>query len=741
MITKGGRVLAIACAIAVLGFGSLPSGTIFAQGVNCIVNITPNTMGPGSNISFQIQLDNAGSTDIQWVDFVVPSSKFKYAGNSISNGWTTLDHDGGTTAVGGSIGSGSSDIFLVSAVSGVQLANYENWSIRVSGDPAGTNPKACGGLLGTSINGHMPQDAAVAVSEVAVSDITSSSATITWLSDIQTSSIAYFGTSSEYGSVSAYDPAQVSEHSVVVTGLNPATTYHFQVAGDDGGGSIAYSLDNTFKTSQAPVTNNSGGASSAGGAVVNGNNGDKVAPQISGLTQLKSVYTTPPTIAGSASDDKGVSAVEYSTDGGKNWVPVDSLQSASAQKVTFSFTPLTQADGNYSIIVRVTDIGGNTVQSAAQTMVIDRLPPVVGGTLTSLGPQIMQPDSEGIVHALMGADQQITVNAVGGPTSIIVEAVSPSYKGTQSFSLTKSVDTGLWAGTLAFQRSGTYALTVKAIDGAGNKTERRLNTMIVDHPASIVDAQTGKPIVAAVYVYYRDPDTKGWTLWDGTAYGQSNPVKTKSGTYGAYLPAGTYYLKAEAAGYRSLMTKSLTLDRPSIVTSEIRLQRATGIKLGSWQVRMPELGFKQVPIAAPKAESVTESSTKLKALPEFKLSQSSGGTVATTSLFGKPTVVSFIGTWAPPARDQMAILATMPHQDINVMAVSSGESKSRLSAYTKIAGYELPVAIDSSNQLIAIFGASNLPTHYFVDRHGDVKKVVVGVLSKEELLRYISNGL
>jgi peroxiredoxin len=742
MITKGGRVLAIACAVAVLGFGPLPSGAVRAQGTGCTVSVTPDSVEPGSNVIYQLQIDNAGTDDIRWVNVIVPSSKFVYTGNSIPGGWSTADHDSGVVASNGAIGSGGSDIFQISARASVQLTDYENWTVEAASDPGGADMQECSGPRGTSITGHLPQDTMVSVSEVAASNITTSSATITWLSDMPTSSIVYYGTSSEYGQASSYDPDPKTEHSVTITGLNPDTTYHFQVAGDDYGGSLAYSLDNTLKTDQAQVS--SGGADGpkpAGSVVISGNSGDKVAPQLTSLMKLQPVYSTPPTITGAASDDKGVASVEYSTDEGKNWVPVDSLKTAGGQKVTFSFTPLMQTDGNYRVVVRVTDTGGNMVLSEAQTMVIDRLPPVVGGMVTSLGPQVMQPDGDGILHALMGTDQQITVNAVGGPIGIVVEASSPSQKGPQSFSLTKSVDTGLWAGTLAFQRPGAYVLDVKAIDGAGNKTERRLNTVIVDQPAATVDAQTGKPVSAAVHVYYRDPDTKAWTLWDGAAYGQSNPVLTKSGAYGVYLPAGTYYLKAKAAGYRSLMTKSLTLDHPTIVTSEMRLQRTTGVRIGSWQLSMPEFGLKQVPVTLRKTEVVADSSAKPKTLPEFALPRSNGDTLTTTSLFGRPTIVSFIATWAPPARDQIAILAAVPREEINVVAVSSGESKSQLSVYTKVAGYELPVAVDANNQLIAKFGASNLPTHYFIDRHGDVKKVVIGVLSKEELLRYVSDYL
>ena len=67
------------------------------------------------------------------------------------------------------------------------------------------------------------------ISNVATTGITSSSATITWTTDIPSSSQVLYGTSSSYTQSTTLDTTQVTSHSQTITGLTPSTTYHFAV--------------------------------------------------------------------------------------------------------------------------------------------------------------------------------------------------------------------------------------------------------------------------------------------------------------------------------------------------------------------------------------------------------------------------------------------------------------------------------------------------------------------------------
>jgi peroxiredoxin len=106
-------------------------------------------------------------------------------------------------------------------------------------------------------------------------------------------------------------------------------------------------------------------------------------------------------------------------------------------------------------------------------------------------------------------------------------------------------------------------------------------------------------------------------------------------------------------------------------------------------------------------------------------------------LLGKPTVMTLLSTWAPPARDQLSILNQLDGSGLNIVPVGIGEDVTSLKVYNDTSGFNLPILADSDQQLVAPFGVSNMPTTYFVNRQGVVKKVMLGVLSKEEIINNV----
>jgi hypothetical protein len=69
----------------------------------------------------------------------------------------------------------------------------------------------------------------LAVTNLAVTNITSSSATIRWNTNFNASTLVNYGTTTAYGST-ATGAANVTTHSVTLTGLSPNTLYDFQVS-------------------------------------------------------------------------------------------------------------------------------------------------------------------------------------------------------------------------------------------------------------------------------------------------------------------------------------------------------------------------------------------------------------------------------------------------------------------------------------------------------------------------------
>lgn len=101
--------------------------------------------------------------------------------------------------------------------------------------------------------------AAPIISEVLVSDITLTAATITWSTNESSNSTVDYGTTLAYGSQTA-DPGYVTVHQIVLSGLSPNTVYFFQVSSRDSASNTASSGGFTFTTasvqSPAPVISN-----------------------------------------------------------------------------------------------------------------------------------------------------------------------------------------------------------------------------------------------------------------------------------------------------------------------------------------------------------------------------------------------------------------------------------------------------------------------------------------------------
>jgi hypothetical protein len=86
------------------------------------------------------------------------------------------------------------------------------------------------------------------ISGVQATNITSSSATVTWATNVASNSQVEFGTTTSYGGSTPVDPAQVTAHTVNLSGLAASTPYHYRVKSSDASGAQAVSGDFTFTT-------------------------------------------------------------------------------------------------------------------------------------------------------------------------------------------------------------------------------------------------------------------------------------------------------------------------------------------------------------------------------------------------------------------------------------------------------------------------------------------------------------
>jgi len=478
------------------------------------------------------------------------------------------------------------------------------------------------------------------------------------------------------------------------------------------------------------------------GAIIKTVPTEKIPPTISLSTDVTKPFRQAPTIQGVAGDNEALARIEYSVDDGKNWLPVDKVvasdkaDASSTRAVTFSFTPILPEDGNYKLQVRATDTSGNIAVSPTLTLVIDRLPPQVGEAVISFGPEVLPVGSGGLTTLVAHTDYRFTASSIGGATEITIDARRPGTSAVEStYAMSADQTSGLWSGVLSLAKSGLFELTANSLDGAGNRTSRSLGSVAVMPVGQILDSH-GKAInQSQVTLYYFEPGSQTWVIWDGAPYGETNPQVAKHGQYSLMVPAGKYYLEATSDGFTKTLTRSVSVNKPTSLAADISLGSAPQIRIGSLRLVLPTTTLVQQPIILNQVRLVPHSTSLIgKTLPDFNLATLNGGTRRAAQLNGRPTVLTMVNLWSPLSTDQLAALAKLQRNtDIGVIPVFVQENVPFAKNYLSTGGYTLDGLADPDGVLVGPLDLGAGPKHVFLDRSGHIRKVIVGVLSELDL--------
>jgi len=260
------------------------------------------------------------------------------------------------------------------------------------------------------------------ISNIQVTNITSSSVTISWVTDDASTSQVEYGFNSSYGNQSANDSALLTIHTVDITGLSSYATYDFRVRSMDGAYNEALSENYSFTTSNLPPTITDFSAN----------------PDASDTYQMV-------TFTGSASDSDGyIVKHEWDFDGDGNY------DSDTGAETSDSFTYANA--GTYNARLRVKDNGGASALSNIVKVTIDspvNQPPVIS-SLTS------EPSS-GTVPLLV-----IFTTAVSDPDVTVIR-----YEWDFDGNGTYDVETDTNPISNTYNSPGTYVVKVRITDSYG----------------------------------------------------------------------------------------------------------------------------------------------------------------------------------------------------------------------------------------------------------------------------------
>ncbi len=714
-----------------------------AQGVvsSCSASISTHEVYISSENQLDFVLNNTSSGSIRWVKIISPSADFEItdASDSESN-WSNIIDSTSVIFHGYVLPDSWSNTFRV-VINTSANTSSGSWIVQASDSDEGSDPTVCSGDLSTTISSSVPDLTPPTVGAVTISDVSTSSVKISWTTNESATSELNFGLSDAYGTVVSNSTSQTS-HSFTLTGLSVNTSYHYSLKNTDSSGNVVETDDGTFTTASSATTiTTTTTVTTTVERLITPTptptpTPDRTPPAVllSSAINSSKPFKKAPVISGSASDNKDVFRVDYSTDDGKNWLPVEKVKNIRGQIVTFEFTPNIAEDGNYKVKVRARDSMGNTGVSRGVVLVIDRLPPEVGGNLFSVGPQILVPDKNGLIFGLAGISQKITLSAVGGPISIEIDT---DQKG-KSFNMTKNSDNGLWSSVLNFESPGVYSLTAKSMDGAENRTERQINKIVVEESGKVVDPR-GQPIKdAQISIYHFDSLTQRFFLWDGKSYGQNNPQKTnKEGKYVLFIPPGKYYMYIKAGGFKPVRTDIFTINETFPINAKFVLNYQEYIGFGIF--RLPFYSFKQDTVKfKPTSPEIPK-----EVLIRDELSGEDFPSVTlifgekdfpTSNLKGKDTVLTFFNTWSPLSSEQLGILdKASSSQDFKIYAVASQETGSKVSIFKRRGGYRIDFLADPDGLLVRKLDLKSLPISVFLNKKGKIVRIKSGILGMDDL--------
>jgi len=231
----------------------------------------------------------------------------------VSNSCTTETYTGGPGAAQQTGTYGRFSYFPALGVFAIVNSGTQNaYTLRIDGG---------GGSTGPTISG------------VGASSITTSAATIGWTTDVGATSQVEYGTTTTYGTLTTLNSSMATTHSVQLTGLATNTLYHQRVHSKNSGGVESISGDFAFQTSSTP---------------------DTTPPTVSITSPAPNATPSGTiTLTASASDNVGVTSVQFQLDG------VNLRSALTSSPYSMSWDTTTAANGVHILTAQARDAAGN----------------------------------------------------------------------------------------------------------------------------------------------------------------------------------------------------------------------------------------------------------------------------------------------------------------------------------------------------------------------------------------------
>jgi hypothetical protein len=611
---------------------------------------------------FELSVTNLGPEEVTTIKFDTAGDTgyFQFA----EGGGSSIEYTDDLPSVGGS------STYSPSIVGLAQTPENAPSIVALMSSDGGSNYTLCSGGRAVSV--------AVSVSNVNLA-IGNSSATLSFSTGQAATATVVYGATSNYGNT--VTSGLGTSHSVTLTGLSASTLYHYQIRVAGEGGTEKALSDASFTTTAANSTTTvTTTVTETVNQVVKQTViiADTVKPTVLVNTKLLESYASAPMIIGRVSDtgsvNVGIAKIQYSVDGGKNWMLVD--EPSGASKVNFEFVPEIFEDGSYMVQIRALDKSGNIGISQTQELVIDRLPPRIIHSLWRVGPMLLsQP-----YQVAPDTDINVSIQAIGGVTQLSLSVEN------HTFEFVKNIENGLWEGVLRLKggdiADGLHSVQVYAKDAGLNEIRQQLGQV-----EFFAQNSSKSDFLPSMSIYRFDELSKKYLLWNSEIYGQANPSKGKPWWY---LPPGKYYVQSKQKGYQSGVSNIFEMAVAGLVEIKGQLE-----PVSMWNF----FTTKKLSIEHKLEKTQTMSSGTLgwiEKLPEK----------------GVVMDIAVVPIWEP----RLAQILQMMTSDS--LVVLPGSSPSGVSTLKARGGYALKMVADPDGEILQDLKELDLPVVLRVDRRG-----------------------